>query len=41
MRCGVKWDKEGKGCCELVRGWGEECEKSGMVRCEEGGDEVK
>lgn len=41
MRCGVKWDKEGKGGGELVRVKGEECGGSGMVRCEEGGDEVK
>ena len=41
VRCRLKCHNERNPCCQLLTGSAEDSEKTAIVRCEEGGDDVK
>ena len=41
VRCRLKCHNERNPCCQLLTGHAEDSDKTAIVRCEEGGDDVK
>ena len=41
VRCRLKCHNERNPCCQLLTGSAEDSDKTAIVRCEEGGDDVK
>ena len=41
VRCRLKCHNERNPCCQLLTGFAEDSDKTAIVRCEEGGDDVK